>query len=72
MFQPHARSFESQSPALAFLAVILALFGITDLVTLSLPEEISLVHYWGMQGPSPAPSLSTTQLTHVPHQRPSA
>ncbi|KAK3900598.1 increased loss of mitochondrial DNA protein 1 [Staphylotrichum tortipilum] len=48
---PHSRSFESQSPALAFLAVVLALIGITDLVTLSLPDEICLVHYWGMQAP---------------------
>ncbi|KAK4148895.1 increased loss of mitochondrial DNA protein 1 [Chaetomidium leptoderma] len=48
---PNSRSFETQSPALGFLAVILALIGITDLVTLSLPDEICLVHYWGMQTP---------------------
>lgn len=50
LFQPHDRSFDTQSPALAFLAVILAFMGITDLITLSLPEEISLVHHWGTQG----------------------
>ncbi len=49
--QPHSRTFETQSPALAFLAVVLALLGITDLTTLSLPDEICLVHYWGMQAP---------------------
>ncbi|KAL2163590.1 hypothetical protein VTH06DRAFT_5648 [Thermothelomyces fergusii] len=48
---PNSRSFEAQSPALGFLAVILALFGITDLATLSLPDEIGLDHYWGAQAP---------------------
>ncbi|KAL2134448.1 hypothetical protein VTI74DRAFT_160 [Chaetomium olivicolor] len=48
---PHSRSFETQSPALAFLAVVLGIFGLTDLVTLSLPEEICLIHYWGVQAP---------------------
>jgi hypothetical protein len=48
---PHSRSFETPSPALGFLAVILAFLGITDLVTLSLPDEICLIHYWGMQAP---------------------
>jgi hypothetical protein len=57
---PHSRSFEQQSPALALLGVVLALFGLTDLVTLSLPDEIGLLHYWGMQSqflPSPAPHI---------------
>ncbi len=48
--QPYSRSFDTQSPALAFLAVILATIGITDFVTLSLPEEICMVHHWGSQG----------------------
>ncbi|KAL2176508.1 increased loss of mitochondrial DNA protein 1 [Thermothelomyces heterothallicus CBS 202.75] len=48
---PNSRSFETQSPALGFLAVVLALFGITDLATLSLPDEIGLDHYWGVQAP---------------------
>lgn len=48
---PDSRSFETPSPALGFLAVILAFLGITDLVTLSLPDEICLIHYWGMQAP---------------------
>ncbi|KAK4462604.1 increased loss of mitochondrial DNA protein 1 [Cladorrhinum samala] len=48
---PHSRSFESQSPALAFLSVVLAFLGITDLVTLSLPDEVSLLHHWTMQAP---------------------
>ncbi|KAK1753349.1 increased loss of mitochondrial DNA protein 1 [Echria macrotheca] len=47
---PHVRSFESQSPALAFLAVILGIIGISDLVTLSLPDDMPEQH-WGMQAP---------------------
>lgn len=47
---PYARSFESQSPALAFLAVILAIIGISDLVTFSLPNEMP-EHHWGLQAP---------------------
>ncbi|KAK4192378.1 increased loss of mitochondrial DNA protein 1 [Podospora australis] len=48
---PHSRSFETQSPALAFLAVILAFVGISDLVSLSYPDEICLVYHWGTQAP---------------------
>ncbi|KAK3320106.1 increased loss of mitochondrial DNA protein 1 [Cercophora scortea] len=48
---PNVRSFEAQSPALAFLGVILGIMGISDLVTLSLPDEISLFHHWGAQAP---------------------
>ena len=44
-------AFEAQSPALAFLGVMLAFMGISDLVTLSLPEEISLLHHWSAQAP---------------------
>ncbi|CAI4216084.1 unnamed protein product [Parascedosporium putredinis] len=51
MGMPYARSFESQSPPLAFLAVILAVMGISDLVSLSLPEEVCLFHHWGTQAP---------------------
>lgn len=47
---PYDRTFEAQSPALAFLAVVLVMLGLTDLVTLSMPEEIALVHHWGAQG----------------------
>ncbi|KAB5522174.1 increased loss of mitochondrial DNA protein 1 [Coniochaeta sp. 2T2.1] len=51
MGMPHARAFETQSPALAFLGVILAFLGISDLVTLSLPDEIGLLHHWSAQAP---------------------
>ncbi|KAK3376858.1 increased loss of mitochondrial DNA protein 1 [Lasiosphaeria ovina] len=48
---PHSRNFESRSPALAFLAVVLGMLGISDMVTLSLPDEFSMVHHWGLQAP---------------------
>jgi len=51
MGMPYSRSFEAPSPALAFLAVVLATMGLTDLATLSLPDEICLVHHWGTQAP---------------------
>jgi hypothetical protein len=51
MGMPYDRSFEARSPALAFLAFILATVGLTDLVSLSsLPEEMALFDHWGTQG----------------------
>ncbi|KAM7192168.1 Increased loss of mitochondrial DNA protein 1 [Naviculisporaceae sp. PSN 640] len=47
---PHVRNFESQSPGLAFLGIILMLFGVTDLVTLS-REEFEVNEHWGIQSP---------------------
>jgi len=47
---PYSRSFEHQSPPLAFLSAVLLVVGISDLVSLSLPEEISQYH-WGSQAP---------------------
>ncbi|PKS06265.1 hypothetical protein jhhlp_007012 [Lomentospora prolificans] len=55
MGMPYARSFESQSPPLAFLAVVLATMGISDLVSLGLPEERPSASQW--------PSLSTFTLS---------
>ena len=69
---PYARSFESPSPALAFLAFVLAFFGVSDLVTLSLPEDVSMLHHWGLQGLCP-PSLRTlfsTLLFDIPFPTP--
>lgn len=41
---------DKQSPALGFLSVVLAFMGISDLVSLSMPEEVCLIYYWGAQG----------------------
>lgn len=61
---PYERSFESQSPTLALAAILLIMIGITDIITLSLPEEIALVHHWGAQGKhSPPPPFQTTTAT---------
>ncbi|KAL0467971.1 increased loss of mitochondrial DNA protein 1 [Neurospora intermedia] len=48
---PHSRHFDTQSPTAAFLGIVLGLWGLTDLVSLSMPEEISLIHHWGSQVP---------------------
>lgn len=61
MGMPYDRSFETHSPALAFLAVILATMGLTDLVSLSLPEEVGLFEHWGTQGMSSPPSARQPQ-----------
>ncbi|KAH8602739.1 increased loss of mitochondrial DNA protein 1 [Bisporella sp. PMI_857] len=47
---PYSPSFENKSPALSFAAAGLFILGITDLVSASLPEEISQYH-WGSQAP---------------------
>ncbi|TFB00352.1 hypothetical protein CCMA1212_007841 [Trichoderma ghanense] len=48
---PAVRGFDVPSPALALVAVILAFSGISDLVSLSMPEEFSALYYWGTQAP---------------------
>jgi hypothetical protein len=50
MGMPYARAFDVQSAPLAFLSVVLFVFGVSDLVSVSLPEEISQYH-WGSQAP---------------------
>lgn len=49
---PYARGFEHPSAPLALLSAVLAMIGISDLVSLSMPEEIGMVYYWGTQGMS--------------------
>ena len=50
--KPESRAFDRQSAPLGFLAAVLLVVGISDLVAVSLPEEISQYH-WGSQGPCP-------------------
>lgn len=47
---PYKRSFDNQSPPLAFLAAVLLLLGISDLVSISKVDEITQLH-WGAQAP---------------------
>ncbi|KAL7628513.1 hypothetical protein AAE478_000028 [Parahypoxylon ruwenzoriense] len=51
MGMPQTASFSTPSAASSFLAVSLLLTGLSDLLTLSLPEEIWLIHYWSAQAP---------------------
>ncbi|KAM0137820.1 hypothetical protein ACHAP3_004051 [Botrytis cinerea] len=47
---PYERSFDRQSAPIAFLGIIFLFLGITDLVAISMPEEVSQYH-WGVQAP---------------------
>jgi len=49
-FWPEATSFNKPTPATAFLAVILALLGLSDLTAVSMNEEVALLH-WSSQTP---------------------
>ncbi|KAL7911863.1 increased loss of mitochondrial DNA protein 1 [Trichoderma velutinum] len=64
MNMPEVRGFDVPGPALALLAIILAFSGISDLVSLSMPEEFGALYYWGTQGPpislSPYPMTTFT------------
>lgn len=51
MGMPQTTSFATPSSATSFLAVTLFVLGLSDLLTLSMPEEIWLIHYWGAQAP---------------------
>ncbi|KAI1103871.1 increased loss of mitochondrial DNA protein 1 [Jackrogersella minutella] len=51
MGMPLTSSFATPSGASSFLAVTLLVIGFSDLLTLSMPEEIWLIHYWGSQAP---------------------
>ncbi|KAI0891712.1 increased loss of mitochondrial DNA protein 1 [Annulohypoxylon nitens] len=51
MGMPQTSSFATPSGASSFLAITLLMLGLSDLLTLSMPEEIWLIHYWGSQAP---------------------
>jgi len=65
---------------------MLLLVGLADLMTLSMPQEIWLVHYWGPQAPAriivfgllalftytTAPSSSSSSYHHHHHHTPSS
>ncbi|KAK0391565.1 hypothetical protein NLU13_1065 [Sarocladium strictum] len=57
---PYARGFDTPSAPLGLLSAVLALLGISDLVSLSMPEEIGMIYYWGPQ--APLRSLFSTAL----------
>lgn len=49
--QPRTTAFDTPTPATSLLALCLLVIGLTDILTLSLPEEIWLVHHWASQAP---------------------
>lgn len=49
--QPKATTFHTASPATSLVAAVLLLVGLSDLLTLSMPEEVWMVHHWGAQAP---------------------
>lgn len=51
MGMPRTNTFNAPSPPLSFLSTALLVLGLSDILTLSMPEEIWLVHYWGSQAP---------------------
>ncbi|KAI2613505.1 increased loss of mitochondrial DNA protein 1 [Hypoxylon fragiforme] len=51
MGMSHTTAFATPSVPSSFLAIVLLLTGLSDLLTLSMPEEIWLIHYWGSQAP---------------------
>nr|POE63146.1 hypothetical protein CFP56_04049 [Quercus suber] len=48
--QPHATSLDKPSDASAFIALILAFLGLSDLTAASLSEETSIQYWTGRQG----------------------
>ncbi|KAK7924218.1 hypothetical protein PG985_006272 [Apiospora marii] len=51
MGMPGTTKFNLATPTTSLLAMILLLVGLSDILSLSLPEEIWLVHHWGAQAP---------------------
>ncbi|KAI1074537.1 increased loss of mitochondrial DNA protein 1 [Whalleya microplaca] len=51
MGMPQTPFFDTPSPASSFLGISLLLVGLSDLLTLSMPQEIWLVHHWAAQAP---------------------
>ncbi|KAI1643266.1 increased loss of mitochondrial DNA protein 1 [Daldinia loculata] len=51
MGMPQTTAFANPSAVSSLLGVSLLLTGLSDLLTLSLPEEVWLIHYWGAQAP---------------------
>ncbi|KAL1894274.1 hypothetical protein Cpir12675_003755 [Ceratocystis pirilliformis] len=48
---PHSRGFDMPSAPLALASALMLYIGVSDLVSLSMPEDISVLYYWGSQAP---------------------
>ncbi|KAF3055754.1 hypothetical protein GL218_06840 [Daldinia childiae] len=51
MGMPQTTAFANPNAVSSLLGVSLLVTGLSDLLTLSLPEEVWLIHYWGSQAP---------------------
>ncbi|KAK9419530.1 putative Increased loss of mitochondrial DNA protein 1 [Seiridium unicorne] len=51
MGMPQTTAFNSPTPSTSMLALILLVLGLSDILTLSMPEEVWLVHHWASQAP---------------------
>ncbi|KAK8019941.1 hypothetical protein PG990_005079 [Apiospora arundinis] len=51
MGMPTTTKFNVPSPATSLLAMVLLSVGLSDILSLSMPEEVWLVHHWGSQAP---------------------
>ncbi|ORY66555.1 increased loss of mitochondrial DNA protein 1 [Pseudomassariella vexata] len=51
MGMPQTTAFNTPTPTTSFLSIALLVLGLSDILSLSMPEEIWLVHYWGSQTP---------------------
>ncbi|KAI1652437.1 increased loss of mitochondrial DNA protein 1 [Daldinia decipiens] len=51
MGMPQTTAFANPNAVSSLLGVLLLVIGLSDLLTLSLPEEVWLIHYWGAQAP---------------------
>lgn len=62
--QPYERSFDRQSAPISFLGIVFLFLGITDLVAISMPEEVSQYH-WGTQGLSNPSFIHAKSKTNI-------
>ncbi|KAI0850422.1 increased loss of mitochondrial DNA protein 1 [Daldinia vernicosa] len=51
MGMPQTAAFANPSAISSLLGVLLFITGLSDLLTLSMPEEVWLIHHWGAQAP---------------------
>ncbi|KAI0136206.1 increased loss of mitochondrial DNA protein 1 [Xylariales sp. AK1849] len=51
MGMPQTTAFNTPTPTTSLLSLVFFLIGLTDLITLSQPDEIWLLHHWSAQAP---------------------
>ncbi|KAH6657552.1 increased loss of mitochondrial DNA protein 1 [Truncatella angustata] len=51
MGMPTTTAFNTPTPSTSLLGLVLLILGLSDMLSLSLPQEIWLVHHWSSQAP---------------------